>query len=177
MGIFGKKRINVSKELAKINALHGDWYQSFYFAHKAKLDAYDAKIVRLRVQARDAKTDEVKLQKLIECKDTINAMREYCVTKFHGEKYYLQHDRTNASGGSYYQAVIDEIKELRYIIDVVSPGIISLASADGGILQKDLYKHFDIGQGVVRDQVAALERQKKITREKKGSTYVINAVK
>ena len=183
MSLFGfgkkkeKKKESPEEFLARFNAEQGNWYEAFYFSHKAEIDLYDGQIADIRGQAKNAPTEQIRLQKLCECKAMLESFKTWCISQKGGTEYYEKHDKFGPDSKSYYEAILDEIRDIEYRNNTVIPAIIEAASREGGIIQTELYKEINYDKNIVRDMIYHLEQEGRVTREKKGNSYIVRAAK
>lgn len=76
---------------------------------------------------------------------------------------------------SYGERIKEELELCLRLRDVIIPGVLEKASAEGGVKQADLYKLFDISQSEFRKIISDMEADGRIERVKKNNAYWIFA--
>lgn len=90
------------------------------------------------------------------------------------QDYYEHQHNSNSQDFSYISSVEDDLKYYIKKRDFIIPQILQIISSSNGILQKDVYQHMpDISKSDIQKIIKELEKESKITREKKGSSYLL----
>lgn len=161
----------VIKSLANEARKQGDWYNEFYYSNKAIVDLYDNQSVSFRVSASNAEDDEIRLQHLYNCKNTLDEFREWCCQRKNGDRFYKKHDSIISHGekASYYGRLLKDISDLEYEFNTVIPAILTC----DGTLQSEFVKCFSTDGARIRSLIAKMEKEGYIRREKQGKSYLI----
>ena len=130
--------------------------------------------IQLAYQQEDI---DKKIEFLNKAIDEYEKQKEWFYKSTGGRKYFkLYFENLHNSQCANFEYIDQTKNTLNYYQDcqeIVIPKIMELASTPEGILQKDMYVHFDYDKSEIREMVKYLEKKGKISKVKKGNSYLI----
>lgn len=188
MGLFRSKK---KSDIVKENNDFDNGYIRWYANHNQEMKGWEKVMVDAAVAGKSGNVDD-RLSNLKKAIDTYYAFREFCYSKNEYYKKYFNEmwEQINSSDNKIYikrheekyQELLqkrDELYELeqRKAQNTIGldKNVLDTIKNNEGILQKDLYKHFDSS---VKSEIAELlyfwAKDGVINREKVGNTYKLS---
>lgn len=148
---------------------------NFHHQNAQEVDTRDARLSESYIAARAERDLDRKIVLLEKALSIFQEEKAWFDRTPAGALYFQDrwehlHNSRNSDFSFYEQAESDLAYCVR-VRDVVIPGILQAASADGGAKQASLCKLLDVPAQDFRDIVARLEADGKIERVKKGGAY------
>lgn len=153
---------------------------NFITKYAQSLGAFERTFTTLHQDACKTNNLSERVDKLNTAIETFNKAKSFCYSKGRGGTIYFQdmweylHNSKN-SCFSYLSTMENLLNETLFARDVVIPNIINVISKNDGILQKDIYiQLYDIDKSNVQRVIRNLEKENRILRVKKGSSYALH---
>lgn len=95
--------------------------------------------------------------------------------RIHFEDFYEHLHNSNNQDFSWIDSIKDSLDYSLYIRDEVIPEILQVITANGDLMQKDIYTYIpDIPKSVIQQTLRELENDHLIVRIKKGNSYLLS---
>ena len=164
----------VLKDLARMSRESGDYYNAFYFDHKAHIDLFEQEISFQLVHAREMDDAGNAIQFMKQARAMMKSFRSWCEDQPGGREYYEKHIAMNPNMPNREARLDKQITDAEYIYYTVVPGILERAREDGGAKQADLCHAFNVGRDQVLFEIRRLEMAGQVRTEKRGKyVYII----
>lgn len=162
------------KSLAQRSRESGDYYNAFYFEHKAHIDFFEQEISFQLQKAKNLDDAGNVMQYLKTALSLFESMKQWCESIPGGADFFKQHIWLGNGKENRVDRLKRQIADAEYIYYTVVPEILRRAGEDGGTKQADLCHAFDVGRDQVLLEIRRLEMAGQVRTEKRGKyVYII----